>query len=168
MVTAACGTRLDWKARWPGLPVRKAFDSASRNAWREAGPACMSAFMSSVSISSALTRSTIWSPMAAPMRKFESPARRKRPNGKFWSGKSVAGSLAVATQLVKAGSWVSSVALILIGGFDHAAAQLVALERLEQRLEVAFAEAIVALALDELEEHGTKHRLREDLEQQPL
>src|SRR6478609_10799417 len=50
-----------------------------------------------------------------------------------------------------------------------AAAHLVALDRLEQRLEVAFAEAfaVVAHPLDELEEHRTaKGRLREDLQQQ--
>ena len=50
---------------------------------------------------------------------------------------------------------------------EHAAAHLVALERLEQRLEVAFAEAVVALALDELEEHRAEQRCsREDLQQQ--
>ena len=36
---------------------------------------------------------------------------------------------------------------------EVAAARLVALDRLEQRLEVAFAEARRALALDDLEEH---------------
>ena len=41
---------------------------------------------------------------------------------------------------------------------QHAAADLVALQRLEQRLEVAFAEAVVALALDELEEHRAEQR----------
>src|SRR6202022_1298406 len=35
---------------------------------------------------------------------------------------------------------------------QHTAANLVFLDRFEQRLEVAFAEAVVALALDELEE----------------
>src|SRR5258706_8997090 len=53
-------------------------------------------------------------------------------------------------------------------GFDDAAADLVALERFEERLEVAFAEAFVALALDEFEEDRAELRLREDLQQQPL
>src|SRR6202521_504054 len=35
---------------------------------------------------------------------------------------------------------------------QHAAADLVFLDRFEQRLEIAFAETVVALALDELEE----------------
>src|SRR6185295_1192664 len=54
------------------------------------------------------------------------------------------------------------------GRLQHAALDLVALERLEQGLEVAFAEALVTLALDELEEHRPEHRLREDLQQQAL
>src|SRR5262245_55495734 len=49
---------------------------------------------------------------------------------------------------------------------QRAAADLVELHRLEQRLEVALAEALVALALDELEEDRPDHRLGEDLEQQ--
>src|SRR5690349_5833613 len=53
-------------------------------------------------------------------------------------------------------------------GRQHPAPDLVALHRLEQRLEVALAEAVVALALDELEEHRAEQRLREDLQQQPL
>jgi hypothetical protein len=39
--------------------------------------------------------------------------------------------------------------------------------RLEQRGEIAFAEAFVPLALDEFEEHRADHRFGEDLEQQP-
>src|SRR5215831_5717276 len=50
---------------------------------------------------------------------------------------------------------------------QSAATDLVPLERLEERLEIALAEAFVALALDELEEHGAKQHLREDLQQQP-
>jgi len=49
---------------------------------------------------------------------------------------------------------------------QHAAPHLIALDRLEQRLEVALAEAVVAFALDELEEHRPEHRLREDLQQE--
>src|SRR5574337_1943034 len=50
----------------------------------------------------------------------------------------------------------------------RAAADLVALQALEQRLEVALAEPLVVLALDELEEYRPEHRFAEDLEQQPL
>ena len=49
---------------------------------------------------------------------------------------------------------------------DDAAANLVELDGLEQRLEVALAEAIVALALDDLEEDRPDHILCEDLQQQ--
>src|SRR6188474_2753249 len=60
-----------------------------------------------VSISSA-ARSKIWSPIATPPRgrSFE-PLRRKTPNGRFWIGKSLAGSLADSTQLFSSGSWVA-------------------------------------------------------------
>ena len=49
----------------------------------------------------AAARSRIWSPMATPMRQASParPTRRKRPNGRFWIGKSVSGVLADATQL---------------------------------------------------------------------
>jgi len=43
---------------------------------------------------------------------------------------------------------------------------LVLLDRLERRGEIAFAEAVVALSLDELEENGPKQRVREDLQRQ--
>ena len=39
---------------------------------------------------------------------------------------------------------------------QHAAAHLIQLDTLEQRLEVAFAESLVAFALDELEENRTQ------------
>src|SRR5690606_22689636 len=52
-------------------------------------------------------------------------------------------------------------------GLQGAAAQLVFLHRPEQRRDVALAEAFVALALDELEEHRADHQLRENLHQQP-
>src|SRR5436190_560942 len=51
--------------------------------------------------------------------------------------------------------------------FEHASADLVTLDRLEQGLEVAFAESIVALALDEFEEHRPENGLRKNLQQQP-
>jgi hypothetical protein len=51
---------------------------------------------------------------------------------------------------------------------QHAALHLVALDALEQRLEVAFAEAFVALALDDLEEDRAERVLGEDLQQLAL
>src|SRR5271154_225574 len=48
---------------------------------------------------------------------------------------------------------------------QHAAPDLVLFNRLEQRLEVPFAEAVVALALDELEEDRPDHGLGENLQQ---
>src|SRR3546814_5449543 len=49
--------------------------------------------------------------------------------------------------------------------FQDAAADLVGLDGVEQRLEVALAEALVALALDDLEEHRADDVLGEDLQQ---
>src|SRR5207302_10199053 len=51
--------------------------------------------------------------------------------------------------------------------FQNAAAYLVELHRLEQRAEVALAEALVALPLDDLEEDRADHGLGEDLQEQP-
>src|SRR5690606_26305630 len=50
-------------------------------------------------------------------------------------------------------------------GLQHAALHLVALDRFEQGLEVALAEALVALALDDLEEDRAERVLAEDLQQ---
>src|SRR5262245_44425118 len=57
-----------------------------------------------------------------------------------------------------------------IGRFisKHPAAHLVELDRLEQRLEIAFAESFVALALDDLEEDRPDDVLGEDLQQEPF
>src|SRR5690554_1186165 len=52
-----------------------------------------------------------------------------------------------------------------VGG-QHATAYLVALDRLEQGLEVAFTEATVAFTLNELKEHGAEQCFRENLQQQ--
>ena len=52
-----------------------------------------------------------------------------------------------------------------VSGFQHAAANLVKLDALEQGLEIALAEAVVALALDDLEEDGADGVFGEDLEQ---
>src|SRR5918911_3554764 len=56
------------------------------------------------------------------------------------------------------------------GGLKVAALGLLALDRLEQGLEVAVAEAPRAVALDDLEEHrrAVADRLREDLQQVAL
>src|SRR5678815_3184840 len=51
---------------------------------------------------------------------------------------------------------------------QHTPTHLVQLDRFEQRPEVAFAETLVALALDDLEEDRADHVLREDLQQQAL
>src|SRR3546814_13910473 len=51
---------------------------------------------------------------------------------------------------------------------QHAALDLVALDALEQGLEVAFAEAFVALALDDLEEARAERVRGEDLQQLAL
>src|SRR5215471_13820019 len=50
---------------------------------------------------------------------------------------------------------------------QHAAADLVELDRFEQRAEIALAEALVAAALDDLEENRPDYRLGEDLQQKP-
>src|SRR5471032_809941 len=50
--------------------------------------------------------------------------------------------------------------------FQHAALDLIEFDRFEQRAEIALAEALIALALDDLEEDRTDHVLREDLQQQ--
>src|SRR4051812_8085543 len=55
-----------------------------------------------------------------------------------------------------------------MGASDDSAAHLVELDALEQRLEIAFAEALVALALDNLEENRADDVLGEDLQQQAL
>src|SRR5690606_16726636 len=54
---------------------------------------------------------------------------------------------------------------LFCGVVEDAPADLVLLDRFEQRLEVALAEALVALPLDELEEDRADHGLREDLQQ---
>src|SRR5436190_13855762 len=51
---------------------------------------------------------------------------------------------------------------------DDSALDLVELDRFEQSLEIALAEALVALALDDLEEDRADHVLGEDLKQQAL
>src|SRR5437868_5946533 len=50
--------------------------------------------------------------------------------------------------------------------FQDAAADLVELDRFEQGAEIALAEALVAAALDDLEEDRADHGLGEDLQQQ--
>ena len=48
---------------------------------------------------------------------------------------------------------------------EDAAADLVLFDGFEQGLEIAFAEALVALALDEFEEHRADHRVGENLQE---
>src|SRR5689334_6270728 len=58
--------------------------------------------------------------------------------------------------------------LLLRRSSHHSAADLVELDGFEERAEVAFAEAFVALALDDLEEDRPDDVLREDLQQHAL
>src|SRR5581483_12424582 len=51
---------------------------------------------------------------------------------------------------------------------QDATLHLIALDRFEQRLEVAFAETFIALALDDLEKDRADHVVGEDLQQQAL
>lgn len=61
---------------------------------------------------------------------------------------------------------VPSNLLALFGGIDDATADLIAFHRFEQSLEVPFPKAIVALALDEFEEHRSHQSLGKNLQQQ--
>src|SRR5690242_8965600 len=56
----------------------------------------------------------------------------------------------------------------LADSLQHPALHLIALDALEQRLEVALAEPLVALALDDLEEDRADRVLGEDLQQLAL
>src|SRR5437016_625576 len=96
-------------------------------------------------------RSSRWSPRRVTTRGAPL-AGRAMPNGRFSIGKSVSGGT---------GSQVRS------GTSKIGAARLVALDRFEQCLEVAFAEAGRAVTLDDLEEHSRTvgDRLGGDLEQ---
>src|SRR6202011_4625513 len=53
-------------------------------------------------------------------------------------------------------------------GSEDTATDLVALDRLEEGAEIAFAKALVAFALNNFEKDRTDHRLGEDLQQQSL
>src|SRR5215470_18016730 len=54
---------------------------------------------------------------------------------------------------------------VIVLHLQHAAADLVFLDRFEQRLEIALAESVIALALDELEEDRPDRVGRENLQQ---
>src|SRR5439155_12774857 len=54
---------------------------------------------------------------------------------------------------------------VIVPDLQHAAANLILLDRFEQRLEIALAESIVALALDEFEEDRPDRIGRKDLQQ---
>src|SRR5690606_22563731 len=104
--------------------------------------------------------------------------------GEFWPSGSVPGMASLANSLPKPVMYCSSVtAFILVRpckplplperGFpvllsEDPAPHLVALDALEQRLEVALAEAFVALALNDLEEDRADRVLGEDLQQLAL
>src|SRR5215469_959217 len=55
---------------------------------------------------------------------------------------------------------------IIASRAQYTALYLVKLDRFEKRLEVSFAKALVALALDDLVEHRADHRFGKDLQQQ--
>src|SRR5258707_11434749 len=57
--------------------------------------------------------------------------------------------------------------LFIASFLQHAAADLVEFDRFEERLKIALAEPLIALALDDLEEDRADHRLGEYLQQQP-
>ncbi|SOY73835.1 protein of unknown function (plasmid) [Cupriavidus taiwanensis] len=90
------------------------------------------------------------------------PGGRRRARGRVSAarGVRVAGPARRRRRPVRKGRCRSGLDL------ERAAFDLVAFQRLEQCLEVAFAEAFVALALDELEEHRAERGLGEDLQQQ--
>src|SRR5215831_8161689 len=75
--------------------------------------------------------------------------------------------VAAAGQGLARGSEVAAAGHGLARGSEVAAAGLLPLDRLEQRLEVAFAKALRAVPLDQLEEdrRPVLHRLGEDLQQ---
>src|SRR5580692_10053638 len=56
---------------------------------------------------------------------------------------------------------------IIASALQHAATDLVLLDRFEQSAEIALAETFVALALDQLEEDRADHGFGENLQQQP-
>src|SRR5690554_2902107 len=90
-----------------------------------------------------------------------------RPTGSAPSTASVANSLPNPDMYPFTAVSVSSV-VKRSAPLKHPALHLVALDRLEQGLEVALAEALVALALDDLEEDRAERVLAEDLQQLAL
>ena len=118
-----CGSRQVASRSCQGLPADSTSLSSARRPRRAVGPSAMKRFSSPAAsgasqraicncqppAAKARCRSSTWSPMATPMRSGSSlPARRNRPKGRFWIGKSLAPSLALATQLRSAGSCVAS------------------------------------------------------------
>src|SRR5688572_29835154 len=74
-------------------------------------------------------------------------------------------STALTSPCASASQRATGVHGIATSPLQHAPLDLIGLDRLEQGLEVAFAEAVVALALDELEEDRPDRRLAEPLQQ---
>src|SRR5687768_393159 len=91
---------------------------------------------------------------AAPGAAAEGPAPRGPPQERQEKGRARARP-PPSESVVASGDFV----------LEDAAPDLVLLDRFEQRLEVALAEAVVALALDELEEDRADGGLAEPLEQ---
>src|SRR5262249_18822295 len=97
-------------------------------------------------------RSRTWSPMRTTARGCWWNGRTM-PNGRFSSGKSLSSTTGTQADIS-----------------EVAAPRLIALDRLEQRLEIPFAESAGAAPLDELEEQRRSigDRLGEDLQQVSL
>ena len=94
----------------------------------------------------------------------------KKPSRPISRSKVPAGRSACAWREVSPSMRGNSIQFLLMPPrvLQHAALDLVGFDRFEQRLEIAFAEALIALALDDLEEDRADGVLREDLQQQAL
>src|ERR1043166_2856665 len=98
-------------------------------------------------------------PRGRKSRRGRSRARRFRPEDPHGPGERFRPRRAG----IQSSSWCSCRAIL-----EHAAAHLVGLDAFEQGAEIAFAEALVALALNDFEEDGADGVLGEDLQQQAL
>ncbi|MFG9942617.1 hypothetical protein ACG3RN_16385 [Pseudomonas aeruginosa] len=72
------------------------------------------------------------------------------PPGSWLGGAGKAGAIGAAGTETRSARKTASPEGLAAAGSDHAAANLVFLDGLEQGLEIALAEALVALALDDL------------------
>src|SRR5580704_14222880 len=97
-------------------------------------------------------------PASARLRAEESACRYSKEESSLADARGwVAGP---SPAMVRRGSWPANL--------NHPASNLVRFDRLEQRLEIAFAEPFIALALDDLEEDRADGILGEYLQQQSL